>query len=245
MNNILGYGQTEYIDCSLHWFGHDNEELYKYNLKTNRYKLSMYGWLNSESAITYQFNQWGFRTPEFESTGGIMFLGCSHVVGIGLPDQYTFSRLVSDELGLEMYRLGVGAGSNDTAFRIADYWIPQLKPKYVVLLETHRGRMEIVNSDRFSRIRPGVDNKYTSSQYYKDFISNDHNIELLRKKNLFGIEHICREHSAVFVTLDVEGYMFSNIAQCDQARDLMHVGKKGNEVIANEFVRLIKNVQSV
>lgn len=240
MLDLLGTGKFNYFNYTGYWAGNDSEERYRRNLKTRYDEMKTHGWLDSETAVTYSFNQWGFRSKEFDSTGGIMFLGCSHVVGVGLAETDTFSHIVSERLGLELYRMGIGAGSNDSSFRVADYWIPKLKPKCVVMIQTYSTRVEMLTDTRTQNITANDSDQYSNSVYYKKFIYSAYNTDLLKKKNRYGIEHLCNIHNSKFVWLDAEQEPFKLAEQCDFARDLAHIGKKGNQYLANVITDMVE-----
>ena len=77
----------------------DTEERYLENLKLKRPEMESNGWINQE--ITYKFNSFAFRCNEFTSDPSILFLGCSHTVGVGLPIEHTWPTIVANNLNLK------------------------------------------------------------------------------------------------------------------------------------------------
>jgi len=215
----------------VNWSGTDSEELYQKNLIKNRLLLEQYKWINRP--ITYKFNSHGFRADEFDSTkSGVMFLGCSHTLGVGLPYESTWAYMVSRSLRLKNYNLGVGGSSNDTAFRLAHYWIEQLKPKLVVFFSPDRSRFELhIDGDQLYDLGvwpigfPIVDN------FMKGWHSNDTNSNMNYLKNSLSIKQLCREHNIKYVQEEVQ-----LIDSIDQARDLLHFGEKTQRGIASMFL---------
>ena len=244
MVDLLGVGRFNYKDYCGYWAENDDENLYDYNIKHRYNDMQLNGWLDAKSAIVYQFNSWGFRSTEFNSTGGIMFLGCSHVAGIGLPEIDTFSHIVSNRLNLDLYRMGVGGGSNDAAFRIADYWIPRLKPSVVVLVQTYNWRLELLTVDRIYNINTGHSTEYTNSAYYRTFVSTEENGKLLQKKNCYAVQQLCKAHNSKFITIEADSNMFRSAESLGYARDLAHIGKKGNQYLANIITDMVESNQS-
>ena len=237
-----GYGDLQYVNCTVHWSGSDSQKRYKKNLRNNYNDMKDSNWLDAETAITYEYNSWGFRTPEFTTTGGIMFLGCSYVSGVGLPSTDTFSYIVSERVGLPMYRMGIGAGSNDAAFRVAKHWIPKLQPKYVVMLQTFSNRMEMITNDHIHKIMSMFVDRYTDSAYYKDFVCNEKNTDLLREKNSLAVCQLATSNNAKFVTLDLnDPLLFGEIHNLDHARDRAHLGRKSNMQIAESVLSMMQD----
>ena len=110
--------------------------------------------------ITYTFNSYGFRSDEFEEDNdSIIFLGCSHTMGVGLPSNRVWCHLVASSLGLRYFNLGIGAGSLDSAFRVFSEWYPIIKPKYV-FLQKPRPRAEIFSNVLFGCFFVNISSDY-------------------------------------------------------------------------------------
>lgn len=240
MIDILGVGKLNCANYIGYWAGNDDEQLYDYNIKTRYNEMASNGWVDTKKHIVYKFNNWGFRSQTFTSTGGIMFLGCSHVVGIGLPEHETFSHIVSVNLNLNLYRMGIGAGSNDAAFRVADYWIPKLKPTCVVMVQTYNWRLELLSDERVYNINTGHTTEFTNNAYYRQFIDSSHNGNLLKKKNYYAIQQLCCMHGSKFVSIDADSDVFKTAHSLGFARDLAHIGKKGNQYLAEVITNLVE-----
>jgi hypothetical protein len=140
------HNYKEYANSKLQWLPSDTEELFIKNKKERLQELRSNGWLNTE--IEYSFNSYGFRSEEFSTSPSILYLGCSFTVGIGLRVEHSWPYLVSTAMNLKCFNLGLGASSNDTAFRMAEYWIKQLKPKIVLLLSPFFLRYETLQQQK-------------------------------------------------------------------------------------------------
>jgi hypothetical protein len=220
---------SKYANQTLSWLPMDTEKRYLDNLNKNYDLLKKYNWIGTD--ISYKFNSYGFRSDEFSHDPGIVFLGCSYTVGVGLPVESTWSHIVSTKLNLKRYNLGIGGASNDTAFRLGHHWIPQLQPKLVIFLSTEPTRTELHTASMVENI--GVDEDvYTNSAYYKEWITNQANVDMNYEKNLLAIKQICSEHNIKF-----RHEKFSNIKKTAQlARDLAHPGIESNKLIAGYFL---------
>jgi len=213
------------------WHGTDSKELYQKNLSRNRSLLEQYNWI--DQPITYKFNSHGFRADEFDSTNpGVVFIGCSHTLGVGLPVESTWAHIVSSKLKLKNYNLGVGGSSNDTAFRLLYHWIEQLKPSLVIFLSADPTRLELhIDDDQLYDLSvwpigfPMIDN------FTKSWLSNDTNSNMNYLKNTLAIKQLCCEHNVKCVQETV-----STICAIDKARDLQHYGEKTQRGIASMFL---------
>lgn len=66
----------------------------------------------------YRWNSLGFRGVELEKNKkSIITFGCSHTVGVGIPEHMRFSRLIADKLNLEDYNFGCPGGDHFVVFR--------------------------------------------------------------------------------------------------------------------------------
>jgi hypothetical protein len=215
----------------LNWHGTDTEELYQKNLIDNSAQLELYNWV--DQPITYKFNHYGFRADEFATPdSGIMFLGCSHTLGVGLPIESTWTHLVSTALKLKNFNLGVGGASNDTAFRLANYWINQLRPKIVIFLSTEQTRTELHTIDG------QIVDLSIWPQYFKDadkfmrhWHGNDINCDMNYLKNALAIKQLCSEYGIKYLQQSAV-----DIHKLDQARDLQHFGARTHRRISTMFL---------
>jgi hypothetical protein len=216
------------------WNGTDSEHRYQKNLKTNLVELERYNWV--DRPIKYKFNSHGFRADEFDSPGSnILFVGCSHTLGVGLPVESTWAHIVSTSLNLKNYNISVGGSSNDTAFRLAYYWIEQLKPSLVLFLspektrfELHTGDNEIFDLSVWPHAFPMV------NDFMRHWHSNDSNSDMNYLKNTLAIKQLCSERGIKYIQRQA-----ANIHVRDKARDLQHYGEKTHQRIADMFLSKI------
>ena len=219
------------------WLPADSEERFDKNMRdpeTNK-ELSRLGWRNN--SIAYKFNAQGFRSDDFVGPGhSIMFLGCSHTIGIGMGWENTFSKIIADKLKLKCFNLGKGGGSFDSCFRFASHWIDALYPKIVVLVEPKKDRKEICTSDGFKNYLPKDVYHGTSTEdhdnFYKDWVMAGINGELQRERNLLSVKYLSEKANAKFISL-------SPGAVDGEARDLMHGGKIWHSLTANQILAQI------
>lgn len=168
--------------------------------------------------INYTTNSWGFRSEEFygEDRNSIIFLGCSHTFGIGLPVHNIWCHLVAEKMGLPYYNLAVGAGSLDSAFRVLDEWLPVMKSKHV-FLQIPNNRREIIDPNGNSiNVLP------TKSSKWDILLLNDY--EINRTKNLLAMRQICSTYGSKFTCLDSENFFDRGPIPHEKARDGLHYG---------------------
>jgi hypothetical protein len=217
-----------YANQELYWLPTDTEELYRKNLCEKHELLDKNGWIDKK--FTYKFNSHGFRGDEFCQDASIVFLGCSNTVGIGLPWESTWAKIVADTLGLKCFNLGIGGASNDLCFRMAYTWLNKLTPKICVFCQTYEDRLEVWDNTRV------VWDPYKEFPefYLGTWQSTDLNKSILAEKNKLAIEQLCYRDSIKFFHINVR-----ELNYFDLARDLLHNGMKSHRRMANKVLARI------
>ena len=216
----------------------DTKETFEKLCQTPEYYeyFKHHGWLEP-GAITYKLNSYGFRSDEFDDRDCMIALGCSFTIGIGLPVEITWPQIVGKELGLVPYTMAWGGSSADTCFRLAEYWIPQLKPKAVFMLTPPPNRFELIRATG----QPPVENYMPSSEsnsateidsFLKHWHTMDENSRLNQRKNKLAIRAICAEFDIPCYIYDTYEHMAWSREEIGYARDRMHAGPPGHSRLA-------------
>lgn len=239
MTNSPYHNQQKYINQTLDWCSTDSEQQYNKNVSDNttREQLQSLGW--NFNSIQYKFNSHGFRCREFNSSDAFLTLGCSYTMGEGVKEEQNWPSQVAQRINLPVYNLGVYGSSNMTFFRLADYWIPILKPKFVILQQTVPHRIEFFHSNRDTPETYTVNglNYHWADNNVKialnEWWANDINGDLDRKRNTLAIGQICHNYNIPFYTFNHRWFY----PQLDLGRDLLHVGPKTHASVAERIVK--------
>jgi hypothetical protein len=191
------------------------------------------GW-DKPDGISYHFNNQGFRAQSIDDNfdpqnDNLVALGCSFTMGIGLPYKDLWPTRLAQVLNLKACNFGQGGGSSDRCFRLAEYWVPHLKPKLVVLLNPPRGRMEVViNQDTREPegIMPMDDHP---DAFVKKWMSVDENQRLNNLKNSLAIEALCNRLGIPFLPYEADTWMSRSREEAEYARDYFHAGPEGHK----------------
>jgi hypothetical protein len=191
------------------------------------------GW-DKPDGISYHFNNQGFRAQSIDDNfdpqnDNLVALGCSFTMGIGLPYKDLWPTRLAQVLNLKACNFGQGGGSSDRCFRLAEYWVPHLKPKLVVLLNPPRGRMEVViNQDTREPegIMPMDDHP---DAFVKKWMSVDENQRLNNLKNSLAIEAMCNRLGIPFLPYEADKWMSRSREEAEYARDYFHAGPEGHK----------------
>jgi hypothetical protein len=213
------------------WCPMDTEARYQLNRAERADDLHRHGWWDHDP-FDYHFNSAGFRSAEFDHGPGTLYLGCSYTLGIGLPYADTWARRVSDTLGTACWNLAQGGGSMDTCFRLAEHWIPRLKPTRVMLMSTVPARMELIDAGGVPRLY----SVHGASPGAREWLEHDENIRLNYLKNKWAIQQICNQEHIPFHEWPMEclGEVKTSLG-----RDLIHPGKTAHKMFAERVLREI------
>jgi hypothetical protein len=222
------------------WLPMDTHNRWLENCKDplKRKQLKDLGW--STDSIEYTLNSHGFRADEFTNERGIMFLGCSFTVGIGMDIERLWTDIVAKNFGMKHWNLGQGAGSPDTCFRLAYHWIPKLQPKYVCVLMPSALRKEVLTDNADEPIEAHYPQMAKRCSFYEKWISTDANPILSQIKNTLAIQKICNDANIPVIWADWHSVRTTDT---DFARDLAHPGVEWNSNMAEYFIQNIKELK--
>jgi len=214
--SILKYGDFTVKNQTLEYYATDTKKLAQKNKITKK--------------ISYDFNTYGFRNEEFLNNYNALALGCSVTLGEGLDISNTWPQILSEKLNMSIANLGVSGASCETCYRLAEYWIPMLKPKIIFWLIPSKHRIEIYESSH-SKPKTVMPNIYHGYQkYYKQWIAGDVNADLKTNQSIRAIECLCLKNNINLYTINRE-----DIEYLDLARDLMHPGPNTQKLISDKF----------
>jgi hypothetical protein len=82
----------------------------------------------------YEINKYGYRSPEFNNTE-ILFAGCSHTFGYGVPEEKIWAVQIAKELKLNYYNVSMaGASTQWIVQKIFAYFKEYGNPKFLLCL---------------------------------------------------------------------------------------------------------------
>lgn len=95
-------------------------------------------WFFNTAEISYKINSLGHRSKELEETNldnYILFTGCSHTEGTGMPVELTYPQLLANKFNCDYYNLALGATGIDVALHNLAIWFSAIekKPKAVII----------------------------------------------------------------------------------------------------------------
>jgi hypothetical protein len=208
----------------------DNEQNFK-NIQGTRYQGHPIWHADS---FTYKYNYNGFRSREFnidETKSKILTLGCSHTVGVGIPQQNNWpehfgSKYFPDHA---VWNAGLGGASADTIARLAVNMIPIVKPAIVTILWPSLYRFETYeNNTVFNGAwTMEKDNlQYEDNTAYNNQSKNKLILELLQKVYGFKLLNI---------DWDTTVEKVYNMISWTKGRDGAHFGIEWHQQIAHDF----------
>jgi hypothetical protein len=235
---------------TLRWLHSDSEENY-------------YARGNKELApesISYEFNSFGYRSDEFDQYGvapGLMFIGCSNTLGIGIPLDCLWTTLVTRhfqtvwDMPIRQYNLAWSATGGDHVAMMVHQCTSVLKPRAVFVLwsyvnrltwfETPKRRYHFLPSS--TKFVPEAEHNAflrlsTDSQAFFNFVRNYNFVENALKA--MGVPFFCGILER-FETDTLEYYVplgpyVGRWNRLDTARDNQHSGVKSHADFADRII---------
>jgi len=111
-----------------------------------------------EYPITYQFNQYGHRSPVNNQREHFLVVGGSQSFGFGVPEDKTYAHMISQELGLDHYNLALPGISHDGNIFNLFWYISNFKPKFIIWEWLFNERMTFFQKERESSININANN---------------------------------------------------------------------------------------
>jgi len=223
---------------------------------------------NSKFEITvtdfdYKFNSRGYRCDEFdlESELPIMFSGCSHTFGLGIPVTETWAYKTLENIRaktnkkIPYWNIAINGSSLELQYFVMEKYIPKLKPKYLFMLAPHYQRRFIRLYNRFFNVMAGS----IHFDSYPREIKNAYPLLFDEQASLIEYHKICTLINALCYKYNVKVYMqfmgplidreenffrqmlpaydkFTRVSTymrlIDLARDRAHAGVKSNNFFA-------------
>jgi hypothetical protein len=238
---------SSYAGQTVHWISPDSKENYQQHMNdpAKRSMLQQFGWVGQ--SIDYTFNSDGFRTQEFDSRENFVALGCSFTQGTGVAEHERWTSVLSQHLGIWCWNLGIAGAAGDTCYRMARYYLTQLRPRFVVFLEPRNNRIELhAAPDQPPHLINWTYDQHNwgSGTFVKTLLAHDENLEIRAEKNRAAIAHVCDQLGIPVVMYAPNDYrdLVADKTQLDLGRDLLHPGRLNNQAFAQVVYQHTKDL---
>lgn len=230
-----------------YWHPSDTEDRFIDNIK--KYPNSKHIQNYIDNPIKYEYNNYGFRTPDdfnFKKPGNV-FLGCSHTFGIGHYLENTWSYKLSQKIGGGFYNISEPGSGIMTQYRYLKYFSDKIDFKNVFhFMPTECwARYEYYLDGNFDFLHTMPDNPHMKK--YGNFI-----VDVLYNENQFShnvfvhidaIKNICKEYGANYYIV-TDSYLKKIDAYTNTltpARDIEHYYVEDQENIYKQFYEKYTN----
>ena len=171
-----------------------------------------------------------------------MFLGCSNTFGIGVNLEETWCWHVNQKVGGVMCNMGQGGGSAETCHRLAEYWIPIVKPKAVFMLTPPDARREFWVTN-LEPVIFGVNRFDSKPAILPKHMVSEQELQLQGRRMRDAIEMMCIRNSIPFYYVYFHGMLMDEWGGKfpDFGRDGWHPGPDSHKKIAEKFHEVIND----
>lgn len=193
-------------------------------------------WYYRTNPITYSFNELGHRSKSFkdiDQSNYILFIGCSHTMGVGLEVEKTFPYLLSEKLNMDYYNLAIPATGIDVVEYNLLTWFFKMnkKPKLVVVQWPDHSRFAEYDSLHDRVIERG---SWHTEPNYISFVVNSEDTGLFYARKAIStrlIKTVCQNVPTITCNFGSQHqYEIQNLCMktLDKARDTGHAGIKSH-----------------
>jgi hypothetical protein len=201
-------------------------------------------WYYNNTEILYEYNNLGHRCKNFEDldqTNYILFIGCSHTMGVGLELEKTYPYLLSEKLKMDYYNLAVPATGNDVLEYNLLTWFFKVnkKPKLVVIQWPDQSRFMEYDELRNHALECGT---WSTDPNYMSFVVNAEDTGMFSAR-VAMVENIIKNIIEIpMITFNFgnqRGYGIYDLhmSRIDRARDLGHAGIESHK----QFTKILFN----
>jgi hypothetical protein len=248
--NFLYPNREQFKNATRVWFPSDTKEIYEEHIKNPKFRD-----LIPTEYFNYEFNNYGFRCDNFTDYSKhkyrILFLGCSHTEGIGLPVEETWAykllQRINEELGenIPYWTIAMGGTGLDAQTRALYQLNDMLRPNIIIALFPEVCRREVYNGFHYLK---HIDEKYKIKHY--DSVFFDERLMLYQLgKNLSFLKLLADKYNTKIIANPISSaeIYYKEYLDCfdfykyetdfyscklDNGRDLKHLGKKSNTKFA-------------
>jgi len=197
--------------------------------------------------VTYIFNENGHRCKSVEfldKSNYILFAGCSHTKGDGLPIEETYPFITSELLGMDYYNLGCGGAGCDVMFYNVYTWLEKYdhKPKLLILQWPFQLRYARQNKENKNNV---ITEGSWSKDQYLDFMVQGERIGYFSLRTSL-YENLINSLKIPKIFISFPDYQigisdYIAFQGVDKAYDGEHNGPKSHKLLANKILNEYKN----
>lgn len=209
----------------------------------SRELLERLGWMDPES-IVYDINPYGFRSTDLIADIDLAVFGDSYTFGVGLPQQRLWHSIVGQHMQFHVANFGVAGAAARTCFRLAQYWLPRMRPRHAIFVMPHSTRLEVAEqaSDGFMTTPYLVSGHY-HDEFLRKWWSTDFNADLEGQIIQRALQNLCQDLGVRCRFFNIESFEQLYLDPHDRARDLRHGGVAFQHKVAQHIVQDIESGQ--
>jgi hypothetical protein len=193
---------------------------------------------NYPDAITYQFNELGFRDCSYEHYKGneILALGDSFTLGLGVNVEQVWTSVLSKTLNYPVRNFSLNGASNDWMARKITQLLTFFRPKAVIVHYSFSHRRERPLKDWHDDERTECEPNYTNQENLENW---EKNYLVFAKLPVPVIHSFISDWDPVGIDYATRGLnVLAPIQKQDLARDGFHYGVKTHQMLAHELSKI-------
>lgn len=228
------YSDLHSYQSAWYEFG-DSESQWQANMQNHhtRRQLESMAWTAAD-AIQYDINKFGFRSTDLADPVDLAVFGDSYTFGVGLPNDCLWHSQLAQRRSWRCANFGVAGAAARTCYRLARYWLPQIRPKYAIFVMPHNTRLEIsTQASDGCMATPYLASMITTDDFLKRWWLTDFNSQQERDITQQALTNVCQDLGIPVLFFAVEVFEKNFWHPSDLARDLQHGGRDFQHRIAD------------
>ena len=238
---------------SIGWILRDDEKSFQRNLE--KYPDSIHFQNYEKNPITYELNNYGFRTPDdfFEGDEGTVYLGCSNTFGIAHHLQNVWSYKLHKKIGKgKFFNISYGSTGLVHQYYFLKYFSDKLKINKVFHyypIECHY-RYGFLDKDANIKIIGHFAQDWKNEldeELWKEYLIHEPYNTFHNHLYKDAISNICKEIGCEYIRYESTKKPARNAyhTKLTPARDLLHYYVEGQHEVYEKFFELSKEKTSL
>jgi hypothetical protein len=192
-------------------------------------------------AVTYQFNDAGFRTHPSSAwnADAILVLGDSFTLGLGVNASDRYTDIIEKQLSRQVLNFSLNGASNDWIARKLRQLLTIFQPSAIVIHYTFSHRRERPNLDWADDERTECEPFYSVQENFDNWMRNFRIICDIAGSTKIVHSFIPNWHIDSIEYSDLGNNIIAPLAKLDRARDNFHYGPMAHAALAELITNLL------
>ncbi len=192
-------------------------------------------------AVTYEFNEIGFRTHlvNYIKSDAILVLGDSFTLGVGVNASHRYTDMLEQQLSHQVLNFSLNGASNDWIARTLPKLLKLFCPRAIIIHYTFSHRRELPRPDWLDDERTECEPFYSSAENFDNWMTNFNLICDAAGDTKLIHSFIPNWHDQEIDYSQLGNNVIPPLPMLDYARDSFHYGANTHRALAAAITTLL------